>query len=123
MHPKVRFTPTAAALLQSILKQHRNLVLLLDDTSCCSNSNVMLRENEPSWPVSVLAEVDGVRILLNPVLEKRLKAELIIIDALDFSDDSLSLETDFGKRFTMSIEHGLAQDLPSSNPTPRHARR
>jgi len=31
-----------------------------------------------------------------------LKATRIIIDAMDFADDSLSLETNYGKRFTMS---------------------
>ena len=104
MHPGVRLTTTAAALLQTISKEHRSLVLLLDDTSCCSNSNVMLRESKPSWPVSLLAEIDGLRIFVNPVLERSLKAQQITIDALDFADDSLSLETDYGKRLTMSVE-------------------
>jgi hypothetical protein len=64
----------------------------------------MLRESKPSWPVSLLAEIDGLRIFVNPVLERSLKAEQITIDALDFADDSLSLETDYGKRLTMSVE-------------------
>lgn len=104
MHPNVRLTPRAATLLQRISKEHNKLALLLDDSSCCSNSNVMLRENEPSWPVSLLAEIDGVRVFVNPILERSLKAERIIIDALDFADDSLSLETDYGKRLIMSVE-------------------
>ena len=102
-------TPTAAALLQTISKEHKKLVLLLDDTSCCSNSNVMLRENEPSWSVSLLAEIDGVRVLVNPILERSLKAERIVIDALDVADDSLSLETNYGKRFIMLVETSSTQ--------------
>jgi len=109
MQPNVRLTPTAAALLQTISKEHKKLVLLLDDTSCCSNSNVMLRENEPSWPVSLLAEIDGVRVLVNPILERSLKAERIVIDALDVADDSLSLETNYGKRFIMLVETSSTQ--------------
>jgi len=109
MQPNVRLTPTAAALLQTISKEHTKLVLLLDDTSCCSNSNVMLRENEPSWPVSLLAEIDGVRVLVNPILERSLKAERIVIDALDVADDSLSLETNYGKRFIMLVETSSTQ--------------
>ena len=120
MHPDVRLTPTAAALLQTISKEHRSLVLLLDDTSCCSNSNVMLRESEPSWPVSLLAEIDGLRIFVNPVLERSLKAEQITIDAIDFADDSLSLETDYGKRLTMSVEPGPTQ-RPSKDDVTGHA--
>ncbi len=103
MHTSVQLTPKAATLLQRISKEHGKIVLLLDDTSCCSNSNVMLRENEPSWPVSLLAEIDGVRVFVDPILEKNLKAEQIFIDALDFADDSLSLETDYGKRLVMYV--------------------
>ena len=104
MQPDVRFTPKAAALLQRIMADHPNFVLLLDDSSCCSNSNVMVREKEPSWPVSLLTEIDGIRVLANPVFERSLKADRILIDALDFADDSLSLETNYGKRFIMSVE-------------------
>jgi TRAP-type uncharacterized transport system substrate-binding protein len=77
-------------------------MLLLDDTSCCSNSNVMARESQPSWPVDLLSDVDGVRVCMNPVLRKSVRATRIIIDAMDFTDDSLSLETNYGKRFTIS---------------------
>ncbi len=111
MQPKLEFTPNAAALLQRIRADHRALVLLLDDSSCCSNSNVMLREKAPSWPVSLLAEVDGVRVFVNPVLERSLKAERILIDALDFADDSLSLETNYGKRLVTLIESKSKPEL------------
>ncbi|MGA8903892.1 MAG: DUF779 domain-containing protein [Candidatus Bathyarchaeia archaeon] len=109
MRSEVRLTPAAATLLQRISKEHEKLVILLDDTSCCSNSNVMLRENEPSWPVSLLAEVGELRVFVNPTLEKSLKAERITIDALDFADDSLSLETDYGKRLIMLVEPAPTQ--------------
>jgi len=69
----------------------------------------MLRENEPSWPVSLLADIDGVRVFVNPILERSLKAEEIVIDALDFADDSLSLETNYGKRFIMLVETSSTQ--------------
>lgn len=106
MHTNVRLTPRAATLLQRISKEQRELILLFDDTSCCLNSNVMLRKNEPSWPISLLAEIDGVKIFVNPILQRSLKAKEIIIDALDFAEDSLSLETDYGKRFIMSVDRG-----------------
>lgn len=104
MPAKILFTAKAAALLQGIRADHRNLVLLLDDSSCCSNSSVMLREKEPSWPVTILADMDGIRVCINPVLERTLKPERVLIDALDFADDSLSLETDYGKRLIMTTE-------------------
>jgi uncharacterized protein (DUF779 family) len=104
MHPSIRLTSKAATLLQTISKEYKKPALLLDDTSCYSNSDVMLRENEPSWPVSLLAEIDGVRVFVNPILERSLKAKQIIIDALDFADDSLSLKRDYGKRLIMQVE-------------------
>jgi len=114
MHLKITFTPKATTLLQMIVAEHQTLVLLLDDTSCCSNSNVMLRENEPSWPASFLAEIHGVRVIVNPIIERTLTdAKEIVIDALDFADDSLSLETDYGKRFIMSVDPALKQLFPS----------
>lgn len=119
MKTGVRLTRSAAALLQTISTEHRSLVLLLDDTSCCSNSNVMLRESKPSWPVSLLAEIDGLQIFVNPVLERSLKAAQITIDALDFADDSLSLETDYGKRLTMSADPKPTQH-PSKKDITRH---
>lgn len=104
MHAKVHFTTRAAAVLKKIRQKHRSLVLLLDDSSCCSNSCIMLREREPSWAVSLIAKVDGVRICINPVLERSLRAERILIDSVDFADDSLSLETNYGKRLIMSVQ-------------------
>lgn len=104
MQANVQLTPSAAALLQRIHADHPGAILLLDDSSCCSNSNVMLREKEPGWPVSLLADIDGIRVFINPILERSLKADRILIDALDFADDSLSLETDYGKRLIMSVE-------------------
>jgi hypothetical protein len=62
----------------------------------------MARKGEPSWPVSLLAQVDGIMVFVNHVFERSLKADRILIDALDFVDDSLSLETDYGKRLIMS---------------------
>jgi hypothetical protein len=49
--------------------------------------------------------MDGVKVFINPILQS-LKAKEIIIDALDFADDSLSLETDCGKRLIMSADRG-----------------
>jgi uncharacterized protein (DUF779 family) len=101
MLPDVAFTSKAAALLLKMRAEHPALMLLLDDTSCCANSNVMARESRPSWPVDLLSDRDGVQVCINPVLRKSLKSTQIIIDVIDFADDSLSLETDYGKRFTM----------------------
>jgi len=109
MRPEIRLTANAATLLQRIARERQSLVLLLDDTSCCSNSNVMLRESQPSWPVSLLTVIDGLRVFITPTLERNLKAERIIIDALDFADDSLSLETDYGKRLIMLVEPASTQ--------------
>jgi hypothetical protein len=64
----------------------------------------MLREKEPGWPVSLLADMDGIRVFINPILERSLNAIQIIIDSLDFADDSLSLETDYGRRLIMLVE-------------------
>ncbi len=75
---------------------------MLDETSCCSNSNVLVREKEPSWPVSLLAEKEGIRVFVSPILQKNLKTKRIVIDVMDFADDSFSLETDYGKRLIMS---------------------
>ena len=102
MLPDVTLTPKAAALLLKMRAEHPSVMLLLDDTSCCANSNVMARERRPSWPVDLLSDRDGVQVYINPVLRKSLKSTRIMIDVIDFADDSLSLETDYGKRFTMS---------------------
>src|SRR3972149_7114696 len=102
MQPDVEFTTKAATLLLRMQAEPPGLILLLDGTSCCANSNVMARERRPSWPVDFLSDKDGVQVYINPVLRKSLKATRIIIDTIDFADDSLSLETNYGKRFTMS---------------------
>ncbi len=101
MQPKVRFTSDAAILLRRIRADYPVLVMLLDDSSCCSNSNVMLRRNLPSWPVSLVAEVEGIRIVVNPMFQENVHAEQLLIDAVDSADDSLSLETNYGKRLIM----------------------
>ena len=102
MQPDVEFTTKAAALLLRMRAEHPSLMLLLDDTSCCANSNVMVRKSRPSWPVDLLSDKDGVQVYINPALRKSLKATRIVIDVIDFADDSLSLETNYGKRLTMS---------------------
>jgi uncharacterized protein (DUF779 family) len=102
MQSDVEFTQKAAALLLRMHAEHPSLMLLLDDTSCCANSNVMARVTRPSWSVDWLSEKDGVQVYISPVLRKSLKATRIIIDVMDFADDSLSLETDYGQRFMMS---------------------
>jgi uncharacterized protein (DUF779 family) len=102
MSPDVEFTTKAAGLLLRMQAEHRNLVVLLDDTSYYTNSNVMARENPPTWPVDLLSEKDGVRVYINPVLRKSLQTAWVVIDVLDFADDSFSLETKFGKRFFKS---------------------
>ena len=98
----VEFTTNATALLLRMQAEYPDLVLLLDSTSCCANSNVMVRENLPNWPVDLLLSNDGLRVCMNPVLRKSLRAARVVIDVLDFADDSLSLETNYGKRFFMS---------------------
>jgi uncharacterized protein (DUF779 family) len=103
MQANVEFTQKAAALLLRMQQEHWSLVLLLDGTSCCANSNVMARATRPSWPVDLLSDRDGVQVYISPVLRKSLKATRIIIDVMDFADDSLSLETNYGKRFMMSV--------------------
>jgi len=52
--------------------------------------------------VDLLSEKDGVRVYINPVLRKSLQTAWVVIDVLDFADDSFSLETKFGKRFFKS---------------------
>jgi len=101
--PEVEFTPTAAALLLKIRMEHPNLVLLIDDSSCCSNSNIIARANKPKWPVALVSNKDHVEIYMNPILQKSLRTDRILIDVLDFADDSFSLETDYGKRFVMTV--------------------
>jgi uncharacterized protein (DUF779 family) len=102
MQPDVEFTQKAATLLLRMRAEHSSLMLLLDDTSCCANSNVMARVTRPSWPVDLLLDRHRVQVYISPVLRKSLKATRIIIDVIDFADDSLSLETNYGKRFMMS---------------------
>jgi len=99
---EIELTQRAKALLSKMRLEHPNLVLLIDDSSCCSNSNIMVREEKPNWPVTLLCNKDGVRVYLNPILEKSLEVSKMIIDALDFTDDSFSLETEYGKRLIMS---------------------
>lgn len=66
----------------------------------------MLREKMPGWPVSLVAEQGSLKVCVNPVLERSLKASRMLIDALEFSDDSLSLETNYGRRLIVSVEPG-----------------
>jgi len=64
----VEFTTKATALLLGMQAEYPNLVMLLDSTRCCTNSNVMVRENPPSWPVDLLSRNVAVQVYMNPVL-------------------------------------------------------
>ena len=44
-----------------------------------------------------------MRTCINPVLERSLRGNRILIGTVDFADDSFSLETNYGKRLIMSV--------------------
>ena len=101
------FTAKARELLKIILNEHPSLALVLDDTTCCTVSNVFARSEEPPWEAERIATYLGSPVYLHPSLRKSLKTRRVTIDVLDFADDSLSLETDYGKRFVMITSEGV----------------
>ncbi len=97
--PKIAFTRKAKELLGNIITDHPDLTLVLDDTTCCTVSNVFARRGAPPWAAR---RIEGyIPVYVHPSLEKSLKSHGVIVDVLDFVDDSLSLETNYGKRFVM----------------------
>lgn len=104
--PEVSFTPRARRLLDEVRREHKDLVVLLDDTTCCTVSNVFARAGRPAWQAYTLGDYYGVPMCVHPSLKKQLKGGRITIDVLDSADDSLSLETDYGKRFIMLTSTG-----------------
>ena len=97
----VEFTGRAKELLRRIMNDYPNLALVLDDATCCTVSNVFARSGGPPWAAERLPGNLGVPIYLHPSYERNLKTRRVTIDTLDFADDSLSLETNYGKRFVM----------------------
>ena len=103
--PKVTFTRNAKELLERMVADHPDLTLVLDDSTCCTVSNVFVRNDAPPWAAS---RIEGyVPIYVHPSLEKSLKSGRVVIDVLDFADDSLSLETNYGKRLVMLSSVGF----------------
>ncbi len=101
----VIFTSKAKELLQRMMVDHPNLALVLDDSTCCAVSNVFARTGEPPWTARRLAGYFPVYV--HRSLEKSLKSGKVVVDVLDFSDDSLSLETNYDKRFVMLSSAGI----------------
>ena len=101
----VAFTRKAKELLESMIIDHPDLTLVLDDTTCCTVSNVFARSGAPPWEGR---RIEGhVPVYIHPSLDKSLKSQRVIVDVLEFADDSLSLETNYGKRFVMTTSTGI----------------
>ncbi len=101
----VSFTHEAKELLKSMIDNHPDLALVLDNTTCCTVSNVFARIGAPPWEAR---RIEGyVPVYIHPALERSLKSHRVIIDVLDFADDSLSLETNYGKRLVMITSTGI----------------
>ncbi len=92
----------AEKLLDEITREHPSLTLVLDDTTCCTVSNILARDGPP-WEASLVATYKTIPILMHPTLEKSLGKKKVTIDAVNFADDSLSRETNYGKRLLMLL--------------------
>jgi len=111
---EIVFTSDAASLMARMRSLYPNVVLLIDDTSCCANSNIMARNGPPSWPTALLAEKNGIKIYANPILQRNNTLSQMLIDVMDFADDSLSLETNLGKRLIMTMSHSYSANVKST---------
>ncbi len=101
---EIELTEKAKELIFELKKLYQNLSMVIENTSCCSNSSIFVRDNLPSGEIIFLKEIEGVKIFLDPSLKSLLNFNKLIIDVMDFTDDSLSLETNLGKRLILLAE-------------------
>ncbi len=110
---EVLFTFRSKSLLERIRRDEPELALVLGDATCCTVSNVFARTGRPAWEAEEVGAYTNVPIYVHPAFKRRLEKGSVTIDTMDFADDSLSLETNYGKRFVMimskSHRTGLAQ--------------
>jgi uncharacterized protein (DUF779 family) len=99
----IEITNEAKEVIRELKKHHPDLSIVIESSSCCSNSSIFVRSNPPNGTVIYLGEYEGVKVFLDPILKSVLSFNRLILDVLDFSDDSLSLETNLGKRLTLIV--------------------
>jgi uncharacterized protein (DUF779 family) len=98
---QIEITEKAKEVIHDLRKSYPNLSMVIESTSCCSNSSIFVRDNPPTGDIIFLKELEGVKIYLDPSLKSLLNFNHLIIDVIDFTDDSLSLETNLNKRFIL----------------------
>ncbi len=108
---EVLFTPRSRNLLERIGRDEPDLVLVLGDATCCTVSNVFARSGKPAWEAEQVGAYANVPIYVHRAFKRRLGKGGVTIDAMDFADDSLSLETNYGKRFMMILSKSHRRDL------------
>ncbi len=110
---EVLFTARSRKLLERIKSDEPELALVLGNATCCAVSNVFARRGRPGWETEEIGSYANIPIYVHPGFKRRLGREGVTIDAMDFTDYSLSLETNYGKRFMMilsrSHRNALAQ--------------
>jgi len=98
---EIKITDKAKEIIYFLKNKYPNLSLVIESTSCCSISSVFARNNIPNGELIYIGEIEGVKFYLDNPMHTLLKMNQLIIDVIDFTDDSLSLETDIGKRFIL----------------------
>ena len=99
---RLRLTKEAEDALQQVIKEYREIYMLLGDTGCCGYSNVFLTSIPPESSYEYLGEDKGVKVYVHPLFKRAINPESINIDAVKVEvDDSFSLETNLGYRLIL----------------------
>jgi|ECHhosMinimDraft_1075155.scaffolds.fasta_scaffold01016_3 hypothetical protein len=101
---RIEITEKAEEVIRNLRQKYPKLSIVIEPTSCCSNSSIFVREDAPAGNVKFLKEIGGIQIYLDVGLTPLLNFNRLLIDVVDFTDDSLSLETNLNKRLILIAE-------------------
>ncbi len=102
----VRLKPEPEDLFNKIIQdlKHRygSIYMILGDTGCCGYSNVFVTNIEPDSSYEYIGTDHEVGIFVHRGFKESIDPEDIRIKVLEVDvDDSFSLETEMGYRFTL----------------------
>jgi len=92
-------------VLERVKARHGAVYMVVGDTGCCGYSNVFLTSVEPGGDCIEAGEAYGLPVYVRPPLDSTLDLEGATVDVVEaIADDSLSLETELGRRLVLRLE-------------------
>ncbi|HIQ29185.1 MAG TPA: hypothetical protein EYH45_01325 [Candidatus Caldiarchaeum subterraneum] len=102
----IRLKPESEQLFDRIINElkqrYGSIYIILGDTGCCGYSNVFVTNLEPDSSYEYIGDDRGVGVYVHRGFKDSIDPEEIWIKIMEVDvDDSFSLETELGYRFTL----------------------